>query len=97
MARRWVEDAEVYYDLLEGCSRSLDIWETEYLQILEGDDPVLEWVRGTWLRPVLNGLDERERERFLVEYTRRLRATYPVRADGRTLYPFRRLFIVATV
>jgi trans-aconitate 2-methyltransferase len=97
VARKWVEDAEVYYDLLVSRTRSLDIWATEYLQILEGDNPVLEWVKGTGLRPILNGLDDHERERFLVEYTRRLRAAYPVRADDRTLYPFRRLFIVATV
>lgn len=96
VARKWVEDAEVYYDLLVGSTGSLDIWETEYLQILEGDDPVLEWVKGTGLRPILNGLDDPERERFLLEYTQRLRATYPVKPDGRTLYPFRRLFIVAT-
>jgi trans-aconitate 2-methyltransferase len=97
VARDWVEKAEVYYDLLAGCTRSLDLWETEYLQVLEGEDPVLEWVKGTGLRPILNGLDDREREIFLAEYTRRLRAAYPVRADGRTLYPFRRLFLVATV
>jgi trans-aconitate 2-methyltransferase len=96
-AHKWVEEAEVYYDLLVDYTRSLDIWATEYLQILEGDNPVLEWVKGTGLRPILNGLDDKERETFLAEYTRRLRATYPVRADGRTLYPFRRLFIVATV
>jgi trans-aconitate 2-methyltransferase len=97
VGREWVEDAEVYYDLLTGCARGLDIWETEYLQALEGDDPVLEWVKGTGLRPILNGLDDREREIFLVEYARRLRIAYPVRADGRTLYPFRRLFTIATV
>lgn len=96
VARKWVEDAGVYYDLLVGCTSSLDIWETEYLQVLEGDDPVLEWVKGTGLRPILNSLDDQERELFLVEYARRLRAAYPVKADGRTLYPFRRLFIVAT-
>lgn len=97
MAREWVEAAEVYYDLLAPCTKSLDIWETEYVQVLEGTDPVLEWVKGTGLRPILNGLDDRERAIFLEEYTRRLRTTYPTRADGRTLYPFRRLFIVATV
>lgn len=95
--RKWVEDAEEYYDLLASSTRSLDIWETEYLQILEGDDPVLEWVKGTGLRAILNGLDDTERETFLSEYTRRLRAAYPVRTGGSTLYPFRRLFIVATV
>ena len=95
--RDWVEKAEVYYDLFAGRAKSIDIWETEYLQILEGQDAVLEWVKGTGLRPILNGLDDKERGIFLGEYTRRLRATYPVRADGRTLYPFRRLFIVATL
>lgn len=97
VARNWVEGAEGYYDLLASRTRSLDMWATEYLQILEGDNPVLEGVKGTGLRPILNGLDDTERERFLVEYARRLRATYPVKADGRTLYPFRRLFMVATV
>jgi trans-aconitate 2-methyltransferase len=93
--RKWVEDAQVYYNLLAGRSSALDIWETEYLHVLEGDDAVLEWVKGTGLRPILNGLDDPEREIFLQEYTRRLRQAYPMRADGRTLYPFRRLFLVA--
>ena len=97
VARRWVDDAEAYYDLLAGRTSSLDIWETEYLQVLEGADPVLEWVKGTGLRPILNGLDGQEREIFLREYTLRLRAVYPTRSSGYTLYPFRRLFIVATV
>lgn len=97
VARDWVEKPEVYYDLLAGRTRSLDLWETEYFQILEGDDPVLEWVKGTGLRPILNGLDDREREIFLAEYARRLRAAYPVRPGGHTLYPFRRLFLVAAI
>jgi trans-aconitate 2-methyltransferase len=66
------------------------------LQVLEGEDAVLEWVKGTGLRPVLNGLNDSERKVFLQEYARRLRQAYPVRSDGRTLYPFRRLFLVAT-
>ena len=97
VGRKWVEDAGYYYDLLAGRASSLDIWETEYLQVLEGDNPVLEWVKGTGLRPILNGLDAAECEIFLTAYAQRLRETYPMRADGRTLYPFRRLFIVATV
>ena len=94
-ARNWVEPASVYHDLLAPLARTVDLWETEYHQVLQGDDPVLEWVKGTGLRPILNGLDERERALFLAEYSRRLRETYPSRADGRTVYPFRRLFIVA--
>jgi trans-aconitate 2-methyltransferase len=97
MERNWVDPAEAYYDMLVGVTRSLDIWATEYLQILEGSDPVLEWVKGTGLRPILNALAEPERSAFLEHYTRALREAYPTRADGRTLYPFRRLFIVAVV
>ncbi len=97
VARRWVERTEVYYELLAGYAKHLDIWETEYWQVLEGDNPVLEWVKGTGLRPILNGLTAEERGLFLTEYARRLRKAYPARADGRVLYPFRRLFIVVTV
>jgi trans-aconitate 2-methyltransferase len=95
MARNWVEPAEVYYDLLAGAASSLDIWTTEYLQILTGPDPVLEWVKGTGLRPILNGLADDERAHFLARYSAELRQAYPARPDGKTLYPFRRLFIVA--
>lgn len=93
--RRWVEDAEVYYDLLSPHAQQLDIWETEYLQVLEGEDPVLEWVKGTGLRPILNGLNETDRQTFLYHYRQALRDAYPQRGGGVTLYPFRRLFIVA--
>jgi trans-aconitate 2-methyltransferase len=95
-ARKWVDSAEEYYDLLVDRTTSLDIWETEYLQVLQGDDPVLEWVKGTGLRPILSGLDDAERALFLETYSRKLREVYPKRSNGRTLYPFRRLFIVAT-
>lgn len=97
VARRWVESATVYYDWLAAETKTLDLWETEYLQILSGPDPVLEWVKGTGLRPILNSLVEPERTVFLEEYARRLRVAYPPRSDGQTLYPFRRLFMVATV
>ena len=93
--RKWVADAEAYYDLLSPLGQRLDIWETEYLQVLAGEDPVLEWVKGTGLRPILNGLGEADRRVFLDAYRRALRDAYPQRAGGQTLYPFRRLFIVA--
>jgi trans-aconitate 2-methyltransferase len=92
-----VHDAEFYHDVLSGPGRSPEIWETEYLQVLEGENPVLEWVRSTGLRPVLHALAGDERRGFLEEYGRRLRDAYPPRADGNTIYPFRRLFVVAVV
>ena len=96
VARKWVLDADEYHDLLAPQADSLDIWETEYLQRLEGDDPVLEWVKATGLRPILNGLGHAERARFIEVYRKRLRQAYPRRAGGHTLYPFRRLFMVVT-
>lgn len=76
-----------------GCT--VDAWETTYLHLLQGEDAVLEWVKGTALRPVLNALtDEDERAAFVAEYAARLRAAYPRHSYG-TLFPFRRIFVVA--
>jgi trans-aconitate 2-methyltransferase len=86
---------QLYYDLLQTRARSLDIWETEYLHVLEGKDAVKEWTKGTWLKRFLDALDEPERTRFEAEYARRVGEAYPMRSDGKTLFPFRRLFIVA--
>ena len=66
-----------------------------FLQELTGDDPVLEWVTATGLRPVLNSLDDATRAEYVERYRQRLREAYPMRNDGVTLYPFRRLFMVA--
>jgi trans-aconitate 2-methyltransferase len=84
-----------YHDLLAPRATALDIWQTEYLQALDGDDPVLRWTESTGLRPVLQTLDEIEAAAFKEAYAARLREAYPRRPDGRTLFPFLRLFIVA--
>ena len=97
LAEEPVAAPEWYHDLLGPLAAALDIWQTEYLHVLEGDDPVLSWVRGTALRPVIATLSAEEQVLLEAEYARRLRAAYPKRPDGRTLFPFRRLFIVATV
>jgi trans-aconitate 2-methyltransferase len=91
-----VADAPALHRELAPLATDIDIWETEYLHVLQGPDPVAEWTRGTGLRAILDALDEAERDRFLEEYRRRLRIAYPPEADGRTLFPFRRIFIVAT-
>jgi trans-aconitate 2-methyltransferase len=85
---------EFYYSLLAPCAHRIDIWETEYLQVLNGEDPVKEWTKGTWLTQFLARLDAPEASAFEEDYARRLRAVYVRRADGSTLFPFRRLFIV---
>ncbi len=85
-----------YFDLLAPLAATLDIWETEYLHVLEGEDPVKEWTKGTWLLPLLDALEEPQRSEFEAHYARLVAKAYPRRPDGRTLLPFRRLFIIAT-
>lgn len=91
-----VRDPEFYYDLLAPRAAGLDMWETEYLQVLEGDNPVKEWTKGTWLSPLLDALPEAMRGQFEAAYGERVAGFYPKRSDGKTLFPFRRMFIVAT-
>jgi trans-aconitate 2-methyltransferase len=84
-----------YYRLLAPRAAALDIWETEYLHVLHGDDPVLRWTGGTALHPVRAALEPAAFAAFEAAYAARLREAYPKGGDGRTLFPFRRLFIVA--
>ena len=81
--------------MLAPLGASLDMWETENVQVLEGDTPVAEWTKGSWMAPLLDALDEPERGAFEAEYRRRVAAAYPKQQDGKTLFPFRRLFFVA--
>jgi trans-aconitate 2-methyltransferase len=89
-----VERPERYLEALVAAGFEADVWQTEYLHVLTGDDAVLEWVKGTALRPVLSLLtDDGERSEFLDDYGARLRAAYPQRGYG-TVFPFRRTFAV---
>ena len=90
-----VAEPAFYHRLLAPLVSRLDIWDIEYLQVLHGPHPVLEWNKGTALSPFLAALAERERSAFEASYRARLRKLYPPEPDGRTLYPFRRLFLVA--
>lgn len=78
-----------------GSAMDIDMWSTTYHQVLEGPDPVLEWVRGSVLAPVVDALDEADRERFLDECSRGYRVAYPQEPNGTTILPFTRFFIVA--
>lgn len=84
-----------YFDLLAAHAKSLDIWETVYAQALTGDNPVADFVKGSWLKPFLDALDPGDRAAFEAAYRERVARAYPPRPDGTTLFPFRRLFIVA--
>ncbi len=90
-----VAEPAVYYDILSPVVADLDVWETIYMHVLDGDNPVAEWTRGSALKPLLDALNGKQREIFFADYSRRVQAAYPVRADGKTLMPFRRLFMIA--
>jgi trans-aconitate 2-methyltransferase len=83
-----------YIEVLGGLGFTVDAWETTYCHILDGEDAVLRWTRGTALRPVLAALDAEAAEAFTAAYAERLRAAYPAGPRG-TIFPFRRVFFVA--
>ncbi|HEV3036988.1 MAG TPA: trans-aconitate 2-methyltransferase [Candidatus Angelobacter sp.] len=91
-----VESLSFYYDLLHPLASSLDLWETEYLHILDGPEAILEWIRGTGMRPYLQALENDQlKKQFQSLCLERLREAYPRRPSGKVLFPFRRIFVIA--
>lgn len=87
-------DPATYLDLLAMAGFEVDAWETTYLHVLHGDDPVVGWYRGTGMRPVLAALPPGQAADFLADYRARMRKAYPAAGYG-TVFPFRRVFVVA--
>ena len=87
-------DAATYLHDLTGLGCAVDAWETTYLHVLQGADPVFTWISGTGARPVLQALSGERREEFEHEYKALLREAYPEQSYG-TVLPFRRVFVVA--
>ena len=87
-------DAASYLDDLVGLGCSVDAWETTYLHVLTGPNPVFRWISGTGALPVLQALPDDRRAQFVSEYQKLLNEAYPIRRYG-TLLPFRRIFVVA--
>lgn len=85
----------VYYDQLRPLCTKLDLWHTIYHHQLDGAPAIVEWLRGSGLRPYLDPLPEDQRAAFIDAYTARIAATYPPQADGKVLLRFPRLFMVA--
>jgi trans-aconitate 2-methyltransferase len=95
--REWhVHDAGFYYDVLAPHAERIDIWQTEYLHVLPDAAAIVDWYKGTGLRPFLDRLpDANVRSRFLDLYLQAITQAYPARSDGHVILPFQRLFVVA--
>jgi trans-aconitate 2-methyltransferase len=92
----FAKDPDDYYNILSPLSNRIDLWSTEYIHILPRHEDIIEWMRGTGMRPYLAALtSEDERKRFEAEVLARVKKSYPPQADGRVLFPFRRLFFIA--
>jgi trans-aconitate 2-methyltransferase len=89
-----VQSPEWYLEFLTSLGMEVEAWETTYMHVLHGTNAVLEWVKGTALRPVLAALNPEEEQEFLAEYAARLNDAYPPKPFG-TVFPFRRIFVVA--
>ncbi len=85
---------EAYYSLLSQRVTKLEMWVTEYIHVLRGEDPVVRWAMGTSLRPFLDALGTEGSKGFLAAYAAAMRAAYPPGPDGAVLLPFRRLFML---
>jgi trans-aconitate 2-methyltransferase len=89
-------EPEAYLRTLAAAGCEPDVWETTYLHVLTGEDPVFEWVSATGARPTLQALPDDLRPRFEEGFRARLRAAYPDDGHGVVL-PFRRIFAVGRV
>ena len=91
-----MEEPHFYYDALAPQADSVDIWETEYYHVMESPFAIVEWMSSTGLRPFLNALDsDEEKQHFVALLTEHATEAYPMRSDGRVLFPFRRTFVIA--
>jgi trans-aconitate 2-methyltransferase len=90
-----VWEPERYYDLLVHAGAAVDVWQTIYQHVMPDPASIVEWVKGTGLRPYLDAVPHAQREDFLAAYTEAIGEAYPQRADGRRLFRFPRLFLIA--
>jgi trans-aconitate 2-methyltransferase len=91
-----VQEPGFYYDTLASHCAQLAIWETQYIHVMPDAAAIVEWYKGTGLRPYLDRLSPDRQKAFLDELLTRVTHRYPAQADGNVLFPFQRIFVLAT-
>jgi trans-aconitate 2-methyltransferase len=83
------------YDELKPLVSKIDLWHSQYHHVLDDHKAIVEWVKGTGLRPFIDPLSDEHREQFLKEYLDRITQVYPLLHDGKVMLRYPRLFMVA--
>jgi trans-aconitate 2-methyltransferase len=91
-----IHDFNFYYDLFCKSGSTINAWETTYYHILSGHNPVVEWIKGSFLKPLLDQMSADDKIIFLDKISHKILQYYPQQADGKTILPFKRLFLIAT-
>lgn len=94
-ARDQFQSPQELYDALKPLCESVDLWHTHYQHVLDNHEAIVEWVKGTGLRPFIDPLTQEEKDGFIAEYLRRLKTAYKAQVDGKVLLKYPRLFLVA--
>ncbi|KAI9158045.1 trans-aconitate 2-methyltransferase [Paramyrothecium foliicola] len=94
--RAEIESPQELYDQVIPYCKDVNIWQTNYQHVLENHEAIVEWVKGTGLRPFIDPLSPAEETEYLAEYLKELKAAYPSTCDGKVIFNFPRLFLVAT-
>jgi trans-aconitate 2-methyltransferase len=87
-------DEKYYYDLMSIYSKSIEMWQTDYIHILESHHSIIEWIRSTGIKPYLDRLKDGVKPLFENEILAEIKSDYPVQSDGKVLFPFKRLFMI---
>lgn len=84
-----------YYDILSAFSRQVIIWQTDYYHVMNNHQDLVDWYQTTGAKPYLDKLNQEEQKEFQFDFLQEIKASYPVQIDGKVLFPFRRIFMIA--
>jgi trans-aconitate 2-methyltransferase len=90
-----IHDYFFYYDQLSGLFNTIDMWETDYMHILDSQNSILEMIKSTGLKPYLERIEgNAEKLEFEEEVLNEIKRHYPLQKNGKVIFPFKRLFFI---